>query len=618
MGGIVEEGLKSNKIMSYSVIMATTQAIQNGAGGLIGKKKREDVATIDSLKKTPAQISLLSLLIHSDEHRRALMKILNEAHVLDKISVNHLEKIANKIFEVNRVTFSDDELPVEEFTMEFQVLDVAVSYNLLLGRPWIHAAKAVPSTLHQMVKFEWDRQEIVVHGEDNLCAHSDSIVPFIEIEDDKGPWVYQVFETVSVEKISEWKCVPTPKVTAASVMVAFEMLKNSFVPAADVQRVRKFKQRAWALPKPIPCLSRSFVKPGARKCLVTIVSNSVVDIDEELIERFQRLFDDVNMVEVGEGSSKADVQFVGPNAKLNNWKATPFPTRKEFWEEIIKALFEYKDIFAWSYDDMPGLSTDLMVHKLPTDPTFPPVKQKLRKFKTDMSVKIKEEVTKQFDAKTLRRYNLKLNLAKYAFGVPFGKLLGFIVSHRGIELDPSKIKSIQELPPPRNKTELMSLLGRLNFISGFIAHLTTTWFRHIPRIDNEVSDALATLASMLHHPDKAYVDPLHIQVRDQHAYCNMVEEELDGEPWCHYIREYIKMGVYPVQATGDQKRTIRCLASGFFLSGGVLYKRTPDHGLLRCINARQASTIMTETVSLPPQSLDCFEAVYGLHINMKK
>ncbi|XP_070035078.1 uncharacterized protein LOC142175916 [Nicotiana tabacum] len=31
-----------------------------------------------------------------------------------------------------------------EFAMEFQVLDVAVSYNLLLGRPWIHAAKAIP------------------------------------------------------------------------------------------------------------------------------------------------------------------------------------------------------------------------------------------------------------------------------------------------------------------------------------------------------------------------------------------------------------------------------------------------------------------------------------------
>nr|XP_033511255.1 uncharacterized protein LOC117276036 [Nicotiana tomentosiformis] len=41
-------------------------------------------------------------------------------------------------------------------------------------------------------------------------------------------------------------------------------------------------------------------------------------------------------------------------------------------------------------------------------------------------------------------------------------------------------------------------------------------------------------------------------------------------------------------------RTIRRLASGVFLSGGILYKRTPDLGLLRCIDAKQASTIMAE------------------------
>ena len=74
----------------------------------------------------------------------------------------------------------------------------------------------------------------------------------------------------------------------------------------------------------------------------------------------------------------------------------------------------------------------------------------------------------------LRKYNLKLNLAKCAFGVPSGKLLGFIVSRRGIELDPSKIKSIRELPPPKTRTEVMSFLGRLNYISQFIAQLTTT------------------------------------------------------------------------------------------------------------------------------------------------
>ncbi|XP_015159834.1 uncharacterized protein [Solanum tuberosum] len=53
----------------------------------------------------------------------------------------------------------------------------------------------------------------------------------------------------------------------------------------------------------------------------------------------------------------------------------------------------------------------------------------------------------------LRRYNLKLNPVKCAFGVPAGNLLGFIVSMRGIELDPSKIKTIQELPPPKIKKE---------------------------------------------------------------------------------------------------------------------------------------------------------------------
>ncbi|XP_070023446.1 uncharacterized protein [Nicotiana sylvestris] len=122
-------------------------------------------------------------------------------------------------------------------------------------------------------------------------------------------------------------------------------------------------------------------------------------------------------------------------------------------------------------------------------------------------------------------------------------------------------------------------------------------FKHIPRIHNEIADALATLASMLHHPDKAYVDPVHIQVHDQHAYCNMVKEEIDGEPWFHDVKVYIRSGVYPVHATGDQKRTIRRLASGFFLSGGILYKRTPDLGLLRCIDDKEASTIMAEVHS---------------------
>ncbi|KAG8502464.1 hypothetical protein CXB51_000339 [Gossypium anomalum] len=72
----------------------------------------------------------------------------------------------------------------------------------------------------------------------------------------------------------------------------------------------------------------------------------------------------------------------------------------------------------------------------------------------------------------LRKFQLKLNPAKCTFGATSGKLLGFIVSERGIEVDPDKIKAIQELPPPRTQKEVRGFLGRLNYIARFIAQLT--------------------------------------------------------------------------------------------------------------------------------------------------
>jgi hypothetical protein len=60
----------------------------------------------------------------------------------------------------------------------------------------------------------------------------------------------------------------------------------------------------------------------------------------------------------------------------------------------------------------------------------------------------------------LRQHALKLNPFKCAFMVSSGKFLGFFVRHRGIEIDPSKIKAILELTPPRNLKQLRSLSSR--------------------------------------------------------------------------------------------------------------------------------------------------------------
>ncbi|KAG9458886.1 hypothetical protein H6P81_003394 [Aristolochia fimbriata] len=71
----------------------------------------------------------------------------------------------------------------------------------------------------------------------------------------------------------------------------------------------------------------------------------------------------------------------------------------------------------------------------------------------------------------LRRHQLKMNPLKCAFGVSSGKFLGFVVRHRGIEIDQTKIDAIQQMPEPKTLSELKSLQGHLAYIQRFISNL---------------------------------------------------------------------------------------------------------------------------------------------------
>ena len=71
----------------------------------------------------------------------------------------------------------------------------------------------------------------------------------------------------------------------------------------------------------------------------------------------------------------------------------------------------------------------------------------------DMLVKSKEEEDHLVDLKetfnTLRQYNMKLNMSKCAFGVSSDKFLEFMVSQRGIEVNPEKVRAILEMSSPK-------------------------------------------------------------------------------------------------------------------------------------------------------------------------
>ena len=66
-------------------------------------------------------------------------------------------------------------------------------------------------------------------------------------------------------------------------------------------------------------------------------------------------------------------------------------------QRLIQILHDYVEVFSWSYEDMPGLDTDILVHHLPTKEDYPPVKQKVCRMRPDMSEKIKAEVMKHFN-----------------------------------------------------------------------------------------------------------------------------------------------------------------------------------------------------------------------------
>ena len=89
--------------------------------------------------------------------------------------------------------------------------------------------------------------------------------------------------------------------------------------------------------------------------------------------------------------------------------------------------------------------------------------------------------------KRLRKFRLKLNSVKCTFGATSDKLLGFIVSKKGIEVDPDKIQAIQNLPPPHTQKEVQGFFGRLNYISRFISQMSTKCdpiFKFLKKLDS--------------------------------------------------------------------------------------------------------------------------------------
>ncbi|XP_070011454.1 uncharacterized protein [Nicotiana sylvestris] len=90
------------------------------------------------------------------------------------------------------------------FDVECQVLDISSTYNLLLGRPWIHAVGAIASTLHQALKFEWNHQEVIIHGDGSNPIYTNQTVLIVENRRKLGGETYHHIERDNAIEKDKW------------------------------------------------------------------------------------------------------------------------------------------------------------------------------------------------------------------------------------------------------------------------------------------------------------------------------------------------------------------------------------------------------------------------------
>ena len=99
-------------------------------------------------------------------------------------------------------------------------------------------------------------------------------------------------------------------------------------------------------------------------------------------ERVSPPFDDLETVDLGTADQPREMRI-----------STTLSTDER--DSLLRLLRSYLDVFAWSYEDMPGLDPSIVQHHLPLVPHARPIKQKLRRLHPRWSLQVKEEIQKQ-------------------------------------------------------------------------------------------------------------------------------------------------------------------------------------------------------------------------------
>ncbi|GKU96467.1 hypothetical protein SLEP1_g9699 [Rubroshorea leprosula] len=232
----------------------------------------------------------------------------------------------------------------------------------------------------------------------------------------------------------------------------------------------------------------------------------------------------------------------------------------------------------------------------------------------------------------LRQNRMRLNPAKCIFGVESRKFLGFMVSRRGIEVNPEKIRAIAEMEPPKSLALELKLsaiqvysdshlvVNQINSICevvdpvmvkyvALVAELKCKFQKFclskIPRTENEQADSLSKIAS----DSSSHSRSVFVEVLDEPSFVKPRVMEISTNPgtpsWTDPILSFLRDGIVPEDRQEAMK--LRRKASRYTLVDGVLYKRSFSLPLLQCLNPYEAEYALREV----------HEGVCGSHIGAR-
>ncbi|XP_071912328.1 uncharacterized protein [Coffea arabica] len=550
-------------ILEFSEQMPTKAKVQsptpkpfvseNEAVDFLKMLKRSEYKIVEQLDRMSAQISFLNLLLTSELHREALLKTLNEVRVPKDILVDKCSNIVENVLAANHITFSIDGLTVEgighnralyisvrcngkllprvlvdngsalnispwntltklgfldiklrpsatvvrgfdgsrresmgemdlvleidpaQFQVTCQVMDFSSVYKL--RRPWIHASNSVSSSLHQMLRFIVNDQLITVFAEDDCTMIVDAKC---KGEDRKRTPIssHQVANIVSVGWVSRNKLLTKSDFPEASIMMAREMIRDGY------EIGKGFGRELQGILEPIEILTQKNIfglgfhptvkdkremqarKQAEKEGISTDIVVHRLPTDPKILPVKQKpLFKKSGEVRVcvdyrdlNKASPKDDFPLPNIRILLDNTTGHEIESFGDYFAGYHQILMAKEDrektsfITPWEtfcYRVMPFRlkNTRATYQRTMTTLFHEMIHKEMEVYVDDIIIKSKKVENYLVDLKKLlerlRRYNLKLNPAKCAFGAPAG-ISTDIVVHR-LPTDP-KILPVKQKP----------------------------------------------------------------------------------------------------------------------------------------------------------------------------